>query len=68
MISLLELDPDFVALVPAGEHEIARAVSLPVHTVDGEAGADVGALLGEAGAFGAVILDGWLMHRLRVGD
>ena len=66
LIGLLELDPDFATVLPAEERELASRISVPVHTVGGHTDADVHALLGRAGAFGAVVLDGWLMQRLRV--
>jgi len=68
LIGLLELDPDFAATLSAEQREAAGAVIVPVHTVAGRTDADVGVLLVQAGAFGAAVLDGWLMQRLRVRD
>jgi len=66
MITLLELDPDFAALLSDEERAVAGRLGVAVHTVDAED--DVAALLGETGAFGAEVLEGMLVRRLRVGD
>jgi len=69
MVGLLDVDPDLGKLLPVEERVIAGRLKLRTHTVRaGERGADVVALLEEEQAFGAIILDGVLLHRLRISD
>lgn len=66
-IRLLEVDPDLFGFL-APEHErVAARLALPVQSVTDKA-VDVGAQLEHANAFGALVLDGMLAHRVRIGD
>lgn len=69
MVGLLDVDPDFGELLPVEERVLAGRLRLRVHRVPaGGQGADVGKLLSETEAFGAIVLDGMLVQRLRVAD
>jgi len=69
MVGLLDVDPDFEQLLPVEEREVAGKLRLPVYRVlAGDEGADVGELLAQTRAFGAIVLDGMLVQRLRVAD
>ncbi len=69
MVGLLDVDPDLRELLSLEERLVADKLRLRVHKVlEGGAGTDVGALLEEVGAFGAIIVEGMLVHRLRVAD
>jgi CRP/FNR family cyclic AMP-dependent transcriptional regulator len=66
-VRLLEIEPDIARFLPA--HQQAEAERLTVPALDLERGTvDIEAVLAEAGAFAGVVLDGMLLHRLRVGD
>jgi hypothetical protein len=64
-IRLLDADPDLAGLLSAEEHRAADRLALPVRTVPGNDD-DVSALIEDAKAFGALILDGVLAHRVRI--
>jgi hypothetical protein len=64
---LLAADPDVGRFLTADERAAAEELSLPVRQV-GRGRLDVDSLLGTANAFGALILDGLLLHRLQVAD
>lgn len=66
-VRLLEVEPDIGRFMTPEEQDEAQELSVPVRRVRKEA-ADVAALLGQAGAFGALVLDGMLHHHLRLGD
>jgi CRP-like cAMP-binding protein len=66
-ILLLEVEPDLGRYLTAEEMVAARGLTVPVMT-SGRGEIDVEAQLRESRAFGAVIADGALMHRLAVGD
>jgi len=69
MVRLFDVDPDFERLLSHGDRTIARRLSLRVHEVPaGREGADVNARLAEAHAFGAIVVEGMLIHRLQVAD
>jgi hypothetical protein len=58
MVGLLDIDPDFERLLSLEDRVIAQRLSLPVHEVPaGPRGADVNALLAEAQAFGAFVVE-----------
>jgi len=69
MVCLLDVDPDLEELLSVEERMIAGRLKLRTHKVraDGE-GADIAAVLQEAEAFGAIVLDGMLVHRMTVAD
>jgi len=68
-VSLLDVDPDFEDLISVGDRTVAGRLMLPVHEVFAlREGADVGAMLARSKAFAAIVLDGMLVHRLRVAD
>ena len=64
---LLAVEPDVGRFLTAQEWAEAEGLSLPVREV-GRGALDVGALLGEANAFAAFILQGMLLERLQVAD
>jgi hypothetical protein len=64
---LLDADPDLARFLSAEEHRAADRLALPVRTVPGNDD-DVSALIEDAKAFGALVLDGMLAHRVRIGD
>lgn len=66
-IRLLDADPDLARFLSAEEHRAADRVALPVRSVAGDDD-DVSALIEDARAFGALVLDGILAHRVRIGD
>lgn len=66
-LGLLEVDADFARFLTDQERAEAQRLAVPVDEVSRGA-VDVTALLRSEGAFGAVVLDGMLMHRLRIGD
>jgi CRP/FNR family transcriptional regulator, cyclic AMP receptor protein len=66
-VALLDVEPELRAYLAPEERELVSRVSIPVALV--AAGAlDIDELLDDAGAFGAVILDGILLHRMSIGD
>jgi CRP/FNR family transcriptional regulator, cyclic AMP receptor protein len=69
MIGLLELDPDLAKFITAQECVAAEKLKLRVHDVAaGGEGADLDALLAREQAFGAIVVEGILAHRLQVAD
>jgi hypothetical protein len=66
-VRLLAVEPDVGRFLTADEWADAEKLSLPVREV-GRGALDVDALLGEANAFGAFILQGMLLHHLQVAD
>jgi len=66
-IRLLEIEPDLARFLTSEERDEARGVSVPVRILRRQ-DFEAEALLGDAGAFAAVIVDGVLMHRLAIGD
>ena len=66
-VRLLAVEPDVGRFLTAQEWAEAEDLSLPVREV-GRGALDVGALLGEANAFAAFILQGMLLERLQVAD
>jgi CRP/FNR family cyclic AMP-dependent transcriptional regulator len=62
-IRLLEVEPDLGRFLTAEERAEAQRVTVPVLTA-GRGKFDLESRLHDAGAFGAVIVDGVLMHRL----
>lgn len=66
-IRLLEAEPDLGRFLTSEEMSEARRVTMPVLTM-GRGVVDVESRLRAAGAFGAVIVEGVLMHRLVFGD
>ena len=67
MVGLLEVEPELRKWLTPDECQLASRVTIPVHTFSGRA-LDLDQLLENAGAFGAVILDGVLLHRMSIGD
>jgi CRP/FNR family cyclic AMP-dependent transcriptional regulator len=66
-VRVLELEPDLARFLPAAQQEEAARLTVPVLHV--EKGAfDVDVVLGHHRAFAAIVLDGMLLQRLRVGD
>ncbi|HEY3728804.1 MAG TPA: Crp/Fnr family transcriptional regulator [Solirubrobacteraceae bacterium] len=66
-VRLLEAEPDLGSFLTADERELAARVAVPVRTV-GSGDVDVDALLDEAGAFAAIVLDGMLLRRVLIGE
>jgi CRP-like cAMP-binding protein len=66
-IGLLEVEPELRAYLGPDERQVVARVSIPVQRFSGRS-LEIDAVLQEAGAFGAVILDGVLLHRLSIGD
>jgi CRP-like cAMP-binding protein len=64
---LIDADPDLARFLTDEEHEGADWLTLPVRAVPGD-DVDVGAMLREANAFGVLVLDGMLVHRVRIGE
>ena len=65
-IALLEAEPDLARFMTEEEEAAARAVSVPVVRLP-NGGFDVSSTLAHSNAFGALILDGMLYSRHRVG-
>jgi CRP/FNR family cyclic AMP-dependent transcriptional regulator len=66
-VGLLDVEPELRSYLAPDERELVARVAIPVQLVS--AGSlDIDAVLEEAGAFGAVILDGVLLHRMSIGD
>jgi CRP/FNR family cyclic AMP-dependent transcriptional regulator len=66
-VRLLEVEPDLGRFLTAEERVGAERVTVPVLTA-GRGRFDLDSRLRDAGAFGAVIVDGVLMHRLVLAD
>jgi CRP/FNR family cyclic AMP-dependent transcriptional regulator len=65
-VSLLEVDPDLGRFLSEEDRLQAARVSLPALDVRGEF--ELSTLLERAHAFGIVIADGMLLHRIRIGE
>ncbi len=65
--ALLDIEPDLSRFLSPQQLSEAGPVQVPVQSVP-KGDVDVGALLREHGAFGAVVLDGMLLHLVRLGD
>jgi CRP-like cAMP-binding protein len=66
-VRLLEVEPDLGSSLSAEERDLAARVAVPVRTVP-SGDIDVDALLEEGGAFAAIVLDGMLLRRVRIGE
>ena len=66
-VGLLELEPELRAHLAPDERELVARVAIPVQRFSARS-LDIDAVLEEAGAFGAVIVDGVLLHRMSIGD
>jgi CRP-like cAMP-binding protein len=66
-VRLLEVEPDLGSSLSAEERDLAARVAVPVRTVP-SGDVDVDALLEEAGAFAAIVLDGMLLRRVLIGE
>jgi CRP/FNR family cyclic AMP-dependent transcriptional regulator len=64
---LLEVLPELRGYLSTEESQLVSRVAIPVQTVPART-LDVDQLLASAGAFGAIILDGVLLHRMSIGD
>jgi CRP-like cAMP-binding protein len=65
-VSLLEVEPDLARFLSEEDRLQASRVSLPAQAVRGEF--DVAGMLARANAFGAVVSEGMVLHRIRVGE
>jgi CRP-like cAMP-binding protein len=65
-VGLFEAEPDLAQSLSAEERSQAQRVRLEARLLDGEV--DVAQLLHEANAFGALVYEGMLLHRLRLGE
>jgi CRP/FNR family transcriptional regulator, cyclic AMP receptor protein len=66
-VGLFEAEPDFARFVDQQERAQAKRVRLPARVLDGEF--DLAQLLeAEGHCFAALVYDGVLLHRLRVGE
>lgn len=66
-VAVLEAEPELGRFLRKDERADAARVALPVRSLE-RGDADVGSLLEGASAFGALILDGMLLHRQRIGE
>jgi CRP-like cAMP-binding protein len=66
-VRLLEADPDLARFLGDEERMELRALTLPVVRVGPDA-VDIDRVLASKHAFGAVLLDGMLLQRLRLGE
>src|SRR5947207_15983723 len=66
-VRLLELEPDIARFLPPAQQAEAERLSVPVLRLE-KGPLDIDAVLIRARSFAAVLLDGMLLHRLRVGD
>jgi hypothetical protein len=66
-VALFDIEPDLIRFLSAEHRENARRVPVPVRQLE-RGGLDVTELLGGAGCFGAIVLDGMLLHNLQLGD
>lgn len=64
---LLELEPDIARFLPPAQQAEAERLSVPVLRLE-QGPFDIDAVLTRARSFAAILLDGMLLHRLRVGD
>lgn len=66
-VRLLEVDPDLFGFLTPEQERVAARLAVPVQSVTDNA-LDISARLEHADAFGALVLDGMLAHRVRIGD
>jgi hypothetical protein len=66
-IRLLEVDPDLFGFLTPEEECAAARLTLPVLTVT-HADIEISTQVEHAKAFAALVLDGMLVHRVRIGD
>lgn len=66
-VSLADIDPDLLRDLTESERAEATRVLLPVRDVPDRA-FELAELLGNSGAFGAVVLEGMLQHHMRIGE
>jgi CRP/FNR family transcriptional regulator, cyclic AMP receptor protein len=67
MIRLLTVEPDLGRFLTPEQRDETDGLPVPVH-VAGRGDLELDALLGGARAFGAIILDGMLVHHIQVGE
>src|SRR5260221_7367401 len=65
-VSLLEVEPDLGRFLTDEDRLQASRVSLPAYSVEGVF--DLSSMLEQANAFGALIVEGMLLHRIRIGE
>lgn len=65
-VSLLEIEPDLAGVLSDEQRAEAQRFLLPVAAV--EKGGEVAGLLERSRAFGAIVLDGMLIHALQIGE
>lgn len=65
-VRLLEVDPDLGSLLTADELAEARQLAVPVVTI--ERGDENLAAFGQQAGFGALVLEGMVLHQIRVAD
>jgi CRP/FNR family transcriptional regulator, cyclic AMP receptor protein len=66
-VALLEVEPELRGYLAPEERELVARVAIPVQRLPARE-LDVDAVLADVGSFGAIILDGILLHRMSVGD
>jgi CRP/FNR family transcriptional regulator, cyclic AMP receptor protein len=66
-VRLLDVEPDVARFLSDEERPAAHQLVLPVHHVP-KGPVDIAAVLSAQGGFGALLLEGMLIHRLRIGD
>ena len=66
-LGLLDVDPELRNYLSPEERRLVARVAIPVQTFSSRP-LDVDQMLENAGAFGAVILEGMLLHRMAIGD
>lgn len=66
-LGLLDVDPELCNYLSPDERRLVARVAIPVQTFSSRP-LDVDQMLENAGAFGAVILEGMLLHRMSIGD
>jgi CRP-like cAMP-binding protein len=66
-LPLLDVEPSLAGYMPREGQELGRRLTVQVRTVPPGA-VDPDALLDEAAAFAAVILEGLIMHRVSIGE
>ena len=66
-IRLFDAEPDLIRFLGPEDSEQARETRLPVSSL-GKGATDIRAMFENAGAFGALVLDGMLLQSLRLGN
>src|SRR5437764_5923325 len=66
-VRLLEIEPDIARFLPPAQQAEAERLTVPVLELE-KGGVEIDAVLTRARSFAAILLDGMLLHRLRVGD